>query len=74
MLDGESHDQVGGDSNLKRGLLMTGAGIGLLLALGVLAGWEIGAIGLIPIFIGLARVVIWRLEDGKKEEISESSS
>jgi hypothetical protein len=53
------------ESNMKRGILLMGVGIGILIALGVLAGWEIGAIGLIPFFIGLARFIIWKLENKK---------
>ncbi len=68
LVDGSSSGQVDGNSNMKHGLLLMGVGVGLLLALGFLAGWNIAAIGLIPFFIGVARVVIWRLEESKSAE------
>lgn len=59
----------GEQSNMKRGLLLMGVGIGLIIAIGMLAGWEVGALGMIPFFIGLARFVIWKLED-KSEAVT----
>jgi len=49
-------------NDLRSGLLAMGSGIGVLVALGLLAGWEVGALGLIPFFIGLARLLVWKLE------------
>ena len=47
--------------NLQRGVMLTGIGIGLYLFLGLLIGWDIASVALIPLFIGLARIVIWKL-------------
>ncbi len=50
-------------NNLRSGLTLMGVGLGVILGLGILAGWEVGALGLIPFFIGLARLLIWKLEE-----------
>jgi len=47
--------------NLERGVMLTGIGIGLYLFLGLLMDWNIASVALIPLFIGLARIVIWKL-------------
>ena len=49
------------EGNLQRGVMLTGIGIGLYLFLGLFVGWGIASIALIPLFIGLARIVIWKL-------------
>ena len=49
------------EGNLQRGVMLTGIGIGLYLFLGLFIGWGIASIALIPLFIGLARIVIWKL-------------
>ena len=47
--------------NLEKGVMLTGIGIGLYLFLGLLMNWDIASVALIPLFIGLARIVIWKL-------------
>ncbi|KRO96873.1 MAG: DUF6249 domain-containing protein [Proteobacteria bacterium] len=47
--------------NFERGIMLMGIGIGLFLFLGMLIGWDIASVALIPLFIGVARVVIWSL-------------
>ena len=63
LVDYADADVSGQDANMKRGILLMCVGIGVFLALGVLAGWSVGFIGLIPFFIGLARFLIWKLEN-----------
>ncbi|MBN1379358.1 MAG: hypothetical protein JXA04_08985 [Gammaproteobacteria bacterium] len=63
---------VSGDNanvNMRRGIALMGIGVGLLIALGILVGWNVGALGFIPFFIGLARVIIWKLDS--KTTVSE---
>jgi hypothetical protein len=55
-------------SNLQRGLVLCGAGIGLILFLGVFKGFShngLWAVGFIPLFVGIARLIAWKLEQGK---------
>ena len=57
-------------SDLRRGLVACGLGIGLMLFLGngLFAGKHasgLWAVGFIPLFIGIARLIAWKLEQGK---------
>ncbi len=54
-------------NNLQRGLILCGIGLGLILCFGFLADWSVGAIGLIPLCIGLARLLIWKLDQKNAE-------
>jgi hypothetical protein len=36
-------------------------GIGLILFLGIAISWELAAVGLIPLFIGIGKLVVWRM-------------
>jgi len=51
----------GPTGNFERGIMLMGIGTGLFLFLGMLIGWGIASVALIPLFIGVARVVIWSL-------------
>lgn len=61
-LDG-SHEPQG---NFQRGIMLTGIGVGLLLFLGLFLGWDVASVALIPLFIGLARLLIWKLNTKDK--------
>ena len=56
-------------SNLHRGLVACGAGIGLVLFLAVYRETSseqgLWAVGFIPLFIGIAYLIVWKLEQGK---------
>jgi hypothetical protein len=60
-------------SNLHRGLAACGAGIGLMLFFWFLGGGGFNgkhmgglwAVGFIPLFVGIARLIAWKLEQGK---------
>ena len=41
--------------------------MGLIIGLGVLAGPEVGALGAIPLFIGAARIIVWKLESNGEQ-------
>ncbi len=56
---------VGGKSSLRRGIMLVGLGLGIVAAFNGFNEPEIAALGLIPLFIGLARLVYWFLEDRK---------
>jgi hypothetical protein len=49
--------------DLRRGIVLLGVGVGVLMFFGVAAGWDEGiwALGLIPGIIGLGYIVAWRL-------------
>jgi hypothetical protein len=58
-------------SDMRRGVVLTMIGIGLMLFLGAVNDWEGGAwsLGLIPFLIGAGYLIVWKLEGGKKNEI-----
>ena len=59
-----SGDLADSSSNtLSRGIKLTAIGLGLYIFLGSLIGWDIATVALIPLFIGTARIVIWKLSD-----------
>lgn len=49
-------------SRLARGTVSVGLGLGLGAMLLATAGPEVASIGLIPLFIGLAHLLVWKLE------------
>jgi hypothetical protein len=57
-------------SDMRRGVVLTMVGLGLMLFLGAVNDWEGGAwsIGLIPFLIGAGYLVVWKLE-GKKDNV-----
>ena len=36
-------------------------GMGLILFLGIAVSWELAAVGLIPLFIGIGKLIVWRM-------------
>lgn len=56
-------DAPTGNVNLRRGVRNIGLGFAILLPLGILAGFEVGALGFIPMSIGVAQVALWRWAD-----------
>src|SRR6184192_480294 len=55
-------------SDMRRGVVLTMVGIGLMVWLGAVNDWEGGAwsLGLIPFLIGAGYLIVWKLE-GKKD-------
>jgi hypothetical protein len=58
--------------DMRRGVVLTMIGVGLMIFLGAVNDWEGGAwsLGLIPFLIGAGYLIVWKLEGGKKNEIS----
>jgi hypothetical protein len=58
-------------SDMRRGVVLTMIGIGVMLFLGAVNEWEGGAwsLGLIPFLIGAGYLIVWKLEGGRKNEI-----
>lgn len=52
-------------SNLHKGMVLIGLGLGILLAFWLVGQPNFAYLGLIPLFVGLAQVLIWKLERGK---------
>ncbi len=57
-------------SDIRRGVVLTMVGLGLMLFLAAVNDWEGGAwsIGLIPFLIGAGYLLVWKLE-GKKDNV-----
>jgi hypothetical protein len=58
-------------SDIRRGIVLVMVGVGLMVCFGAWSDWEGGAwaLGVIPFVIGLGYLLVWKLEDGKKNEI-----
>jgi len=58
-------------SDMRRGVVLTMVGFGLMIFLGAVNDWEGGSwsIGLIPLLIGVGYLMVWKLEGGKKNEV-----
>lgn len=56
---------VGSKSSLRRGIMLVGLGLGIVAAFNGFGESEVAALGLIPFFIGLARLIYWFLEGRK---------
>lgn len=54
---------VRSDADLRRGLIFVGAGLGLMAMLGLIPTGEVGvwSVGLIPVLIGVAYLIAWRI-------------
>ena len=63
-----SHGSDTPTGNIQRGIMLMAAGTGLFFFLGMLIDWGVASVALIPLFIGVARVVIGLL--GKNVEKS----
>jgi len=58
-------DPEHGANSLRKGILLTGVGLGIVFAFGVFGESEIGGLGFIPLFMGVARLVYWYIEERK---------
>lgn len=62
---------AGKDSNTFRsGVMWTAVGIGIVAAFG---GDDVGAIGFIPMFVGLGRLIFWYFSDRKQNQALDHS-
>ncbi len=57
-------DHSGPYSNLRYGVVLTMLGLGICLAL-FLCGMRFWAFGIIPMFMGVGYLIVWKLEDGE---------
>ena len=54
-------------SHLHRGAVMVGLGIGVFLCIYIMGTIKAASIALIPLFIGIAQLLIWMLEKNKQK-------
>ena len=47
---------------LQKGFVMVGTGLGIFLCFAIMGEIGIASLGVIPLFIGLAQILIWKLE------------
>jgi hypothetical protein len=52
-------------SNLHKGMIMLGVGVGVFLSFWLMGAMEAAYLALIPLFIGIAQLLIWNLEKHK---------
>lgn len=64
-------DQSSTSGSLRQGVVLLMLGIGICLAL-YLCGIKFWAIGIIPLFMGLGYLMVWKLESGVAETVSSS--
>jgi len=57
-----------GSNSLRKGILLTGVGLGIFLGFSVGEEMTIAGIGLIPFFMGVARLFYWYIEERKHEK------
>jgi len=55
-------------SNLHKGMIMIAVGLGILTCFIAMGASEAAYLGLIPLFIGIAQLIIWRAEEGPNGE------
>ena len=58
------HREATPKSNLHKGLVWSGIGLGILLCFAAMGAEKAAFLGLIPLFIGLAQLLIWKLDKG----------
>jgi len=67
-------DNGGSASSLKSGLTLTAVGLGLVAAFGANGSGELVGFGLIPMFLGIARLIFWYLVERKNEPQTKENS
>lgn len=54
--------------HLNTGMTWLGLGIGLGIFLGLMAGWEVASLALIPIGLGIAKLISWKLSSRSPQD------
>ena len=55
-------------TQLSSGLILVGAGLGIIIGFWFLVNLEVAALGAIPLFIGLARLIVWKIEKSEENQ------
>lgn len=64
--------QASPETDLYRGIRLSLVGVAIIIALSMLSGFEVGSLGFIPLAIGLAQVITWKIQQKKKQEQAEA--
>jgi len=56
------------EADLYSGIRLSLVGVAIIIALGSLAGFDVGSLGFIPLAIGLARVITWKIQESNKAQ------
>ena len=67
-------DSGGSASSLKSGLTLTAIGLGIVVTFEEMGAHEIIGFGLIPMFLGVARLIFWFVVERKTEPEDQSES
>jgi hypothetical protein len=67
-------DNGGSASSLKSGLTLTAVGLGIVAAFNTVGADEVAGFGLIPMFLGIARLIFWFLVERKVERKVETKA
>lgn len=59
--------QASPESDLYRGIRLSLLGVAIIIALSMLADFEVGSLGFIPLAIGLAQVITWKIQQNKQQ-------
>lgn len=62
----DSDSSLDHEANLAKGIKDTLVGLALLVFLTALLGFNIGAVGLIIVAVGLSRIIIWKISQSKQ--------
>lgn len=68
LLRGDDPKGADDNSGLNKGIMNIGLGLGLLIFLTVISGFDVGALSFILIGMGVSRVIIWKLSQKKPIE------
>ena len=64
-------DRSGPGVNLRQGVVLLMLGLGICVAL-FLCGIKFWAVGIIPLFMGVGYLIVWKLEGGGRNAVTES--
>ena len=59
----------GGSNSFRSGVMLTGVGLGIIAAFNAANEPSIGALGLIPLFLGVAKLLYWFFEERKLNQV-----
>ena len=63
-------DTSGPKANLRQGVVLLMLGLGICAAL-YLSGIKVWAVGIIPLFMGVGYLIVWKLEGGSQSAVIE---
>ncbi len=68
LLRGDDPKGAEDNSGLNKGIMNIGLGLGLLIFLTLISGFDVGALSFILIGMGVSRIIIWKLSQQKPTE------